>query len=42
MWCAVQPDFINLHESHAGFDGNPVVAVAKLRAAIAKAEEAKP
>lgn len=37
MWCAVLPDFTNLHESPAGFDGNPVIAVANLRAAIAKA-----
>lgn len=38
MWCAVIPDFENLQESPAGFDGHPVVAVAKLRAAIAKLE----
>ena len=37
MWCAVNPDFKNLQESPAGFDGNPLIAVAKLRAAIAKA-----
>lgn len=37
MWCAVNPDFINLQESAAGFDGNPVVAAMKLREAIAKA-----
>lgn len=23
MWCAVNPDFVNLQESPAGFDGNP-------------------
>lgn len=34
MWCAVMPDFQNLQESPAGFDGNPNVAVAKLRAAM--------
>ncbi len=38
MWCAVMPDFINLQESPAGFDGNAIRAVANLRAAIAKAE----
>lgn len=32
MWCAVMPNFINLQESPAGFDTNPMVAVAKLRA----------
>jgi hypothetical protein len=37
MWCAVMSDFENLQESHAGFDGNPVRAAQKLRAAIAKA-----
>ena len=37
MWCAVNPDFINLQESSAGFDGNPFTAVSKLRKAIAKA-----
>jgi hypothetical protein len=35
MWCAVMPGFINLQESHAGFSGNPVTAVAKLRALVA-------
>lgn len=40
MWCAVMPDFENLQESEAGFDGNPVTAVAKLRAALAKARAA--
>lgn len=42
MWCAVMPDFINLQESEAGFDVNPVVAVDKLRAAIAKATKEQP
>lgn len=37
MWCAVMQDFINLHESVAAFDENPVLAVAKLRAEITKA-----
>lgn len=37
MWCAVMPDFINLHESPAGFDGNPMIAVSNLRAATARA-----
>jgi hypothetical protein len=32
------PDFENLQESEAGFDGNPVKAVANLRSAIAKAK----
>jgi hypothetical protein len=32
MWCAVYPDFINLQESPAGFDGNALVAREKLRA----------
>lgn len=41
MWCAVMPDFENLQESEAGFSGNPVKAVEKLRSAIA-AREAKP
>ncbi|GHC58602.1 hypothetical protein GCM10010096_34670 [Alcaligenes pakistanensis] len=36
MWCAVMPDFVNLQESPAGFHGNPVRAVANLKAAIAK------
>lgn len=35
MWCAVAPDFVNLQESPAGFDGNPVRAARKLAAAIA-------
>lgn len=30
MWCAVFPDYINLHESHAAFDGDPIRARAKL------------
>lgn len=42
MWCAVMPDFINLHESPAGFDSNPVEAAANLRAAISQATGAKP
>ncbi len=37
MLCAVMPGFINLQESPAGFSGNPMQAVANLRAAIAKA-----
>lgn len=37
MWCAVMPDFVDLQESAAGFSGNPIEAVANLRAAIAKA-----
>lgn len=37
MWCAVFPGFVNLQESAAGFDGDPLVAVEKLRAAVAKA-----
>ena len=36
MWCAVMPDFENLQESEAGFSGNPVKAVASLRAALAR------
>lgn len=35
MWCAVMPDFINLQESPAGFDGNAVRAVMHLHAALA-------
>lgn len=38
MWCAVMPGFVDLQESEAGFDSNPVMAVALLRAAVAKAE----
>jgi len=37
MWCAVMPDFENLQESPAGFDGNGNVAIANLRAALSKA-----
>jgi hypothetical protein len=37
MWCAVMPDFENLQESPAGFDGNPFVARKNLIAAIALA-----
>lgn len=37
MWCAVMPGFINLQESHAGFSGNPVQAVANLHAATGNA-----
>lgn len=33
MWCAVYPDFVNLQESPAGFDGNPLVALQNLAAA---------
>ena len=33
MWCAVYPDFINLQESPAGFDGNPFKAIANLKTA---------
>lgn len=40
MWCAVMPDFINLQESEAGFDGNPFVARDNLRTALAEAREA--
>ncbi len=32
MWCAVYPDFVNLQESPAGFDGNPLQAIVKLKA----------
>jgi hypothetical protein len=38
MWCAVMPGFINLQESEAAFDGNPVRAVAKLRAALSQGD----
>lgn len=31
MWCAVMPDFKNLQESPAGFDGNPNRAVVNLK-----------
>ena len=30
MWCAVLPGFVNLQESPAGFDANPLMAVANL------------
>ena len=33
MWCCVGPDFVNLQESPAGFDGNPFVARDKYLAA---------
>lgn len=36
MWCAVYPDFENLQESPAGFDGDPLVALANLAAAKAE------
>ncbi|MDO9402075.1 MAG: hypothetical protein Q7T46_11610 [Polaromonas sp.] len=42
MWCAVLPDYINLQESPAGFDGNPLVAVANLRSAVSKATGTAP
>jgi hypothetical protein len=32
------PGFINLQESEAAFDGNPVRAVAKLRAALSQGD----
>lgn len=32
MWCAVLPDFVNLQESPAAFDGNPIVARNAIRA----------
>lgn len=35
MWCAVMPDFENLQESPAGFDGDGNVAIANLNATIA-------
>jgi len=41
MWCAVAPDFINLQESPAGFDGDPMQAVENLGTAIAKARGAQ-
>lgn len=40
MWCAVMPGFVDLQESEAGFSGDPIKAVANLRAAVAKAEAA--
>jgi hypothetical protein len=39
MWCAVMPGFINLQESEAGFDGNPLVALKNLRAALATTQD---
>lgn len=36
MWCAVMPGFRNLQEDAAGFDGNPSVALKKLRAQLSK------
>jgi hypothetical protein len=36
MWCCVGPDFENLQESPAGFDGDPFVARAKYLAEAAK------
>lgn len=37
MWCAVMPDFVNLQESPAGFNGDGRVALRELKAAIKKA-----
>lgn len=37
MWCAVMPDFENLQESPAGFDGDGRVAIRNLKSAINKA-----
>ena len=37
MWCAVMPGFVNLQESDAAFDENPVRAAGK-RAALEKAQ----
>jgi len=34
MWCAVMPGFVNLQESDAGFSGDPLLAIANLRAAL--------
>lgn len=34
MWCAVLPDFVNLQESPAGFDGNPMAAKLNLGLAV--------
>lgn len=42
MWCAVMPDFVNLQESKSAFDGNPLVAAEKLRAALARATGPQP
>ncbi len=41
MWCAVMPGFINLQESPAGFDSDPVKAVAKLCEAVAEETAAR-
>ena len=41
MWCAVMPDFTNLHESPAGFDGNPFVARKNLQTAVLAAWDAQ-
>ncbi len=38
MWCAVLPDFENLQESPAGFDGDPRVALRKLESAASAAD----
>lgn len=38
MWCAVMPGFVDLQESEAGFDGDANQAIAKLKAAVTKAE----
>jgi len=42
MWCAVMPDFVNLQESPAGFDGDGRRALLNLKSAIAAAKGAKP
>ena len=36
MYCAVMPDFENLQESPAGFDGNPMIALRNLAQEVAK------
>ena len=36
MWCAVWPDFVNLQESAAEFDGDPLKARAKLMATVSE------
>jgi hypothetical protein len=38
MWCCVGPDFENLQESPAGFDGNPITALANYRIALASVD----
>jgi len=38
MWCAVMPGFENLQESHAAFDGNPVLAARKLAKILSKVQ----